>query len=89
MLLLEIKLNYERINDTACDVKVVDIEQNVAHIFQEEEIYWPDENTSVTLGHTTVTHKGTEVKDATTTLKLEIKRFGQVAEYRQCCYIII
>ena len=66
--------------------KVLDIEHSAVHIFQEEEIYWPDENTSVTLGHTAVTHKGTEVKDATTILKLEIIRFGQVAEYRECFY---
>jgi len=45
---------------------------------QDDEIYWPDENTSLTIGHTTVTHKGIEVKDATTILKLETKRFKKV-----------
>ena len=45
---------------------------------QDDEMYWPDENASLTIGHTTVTHKGSEIKGATTILKLEAKRFKKV-----------
>jgi len=47
---------------------------------QDDEVYWPDENASLTIDHTTVTHKGSEVNGATTILKLETKRFKQVTE---------
>jgi len=47
---------------------------------QDDEVYWPDENASLTIDHTTVTNKGIEVKGATTILKLETKRFKQVTK---------
>ena len=56
-------------------------------IVQDDEIYWPDDNTSLTIGHTTVTHKGSEVKDATTILKLETEIFKKVTEEIRFCLI--
>ena len=55
---------------------------------QDDEIYWPDENTSLKIGHTTVTYKGSEVKDATTILKLETKIFKKVTEEIRFCLIL-
>jgi len=56
-------------------------------IMQDDEVYWPDENASLTIDHTTVTHKGIEVKGATTILKLETKRFKQVSKEIHVCLI--
>jgi len=47
---------------------------------QDDEVYWPVENASLTIDHTTVTNKGIKVKGATTILKLETKRFKQVTK---------
>ena len=54
---------------------------------QDDEMYWPDENASLTIDHTTVTNKGSEVKGATTILKLETKRFKQVTAGIRVCLI--
>ena len=54
---------------------------------QDNEIYWPDENTSLTIGHTTVAHKGSEVNGATTILKLETEIFNKVTDGFRFCLI--
>ena len=46
--------------------------------FKEDEIYWPGENESLTIGHTTVRHRGVEVKGDSTRITLDIERFKQV-----------
>jgi len=46
--------------------------------FKEDEIYWPAENETLTFGHTTVTHRGTECKGDNTRIALEVERFKQV-----------
>ena len=47
-------------------------------VLKEDEIYWPEENASLTFGHTTVTHRGTECKGDHTRIALEVERFKQV-----------
>jgi len=53
--------------------------------FKEDEIYWPAENESLTFGHTTVTHRGTECKGDNTRIALEVERFKQVMVSLFCC----
>jgi len=47
--------------------------------FKEDEIYWPQENGSLTFGHTTVKHRGVEVKGDITCITLEVERFKMVS----------
>jgi len=47
-------------------------------MFQADEIYWPKENETLTIGHTVVTHKATEVKDGIIRITMGTQRFGKV-----------
>ena len=41
-------------------------------------MYWPEDNESMTFGHTTVSYRGVEVKGDITKITLETERFRKV-----------
>jgi len=62
----------------------------LCRVSKEDEIYWPDENASVTFGHITVTHRGVEVKGDNIRITLEVKRFKKViTTTTNSCYLVL